>query len=354
MRMGQVPQLWRKVTPNKFAVNRQLRQWEFNGENNSAFESFARDMITIQIPTIYIEGYSKLIEQTKKLSWPKKPKFIFTSNSLIGDDVFKAWAADKVENGSRLVAGQHGGHYGIGRWSFFEDHEIAVSDSFLTWGWTEPANFKTEPIGVFSEKQPLGVKHSKQSNALLVTCVLPQFSYWMYSVFVSSQYLDYFEDQCKFVSALPKFIQRNLTVRLFPTDSNWEQFSRWRDCFPDLRLDEGGSKMNNLIRKCRIYISTYNATTFLESFNINVPTVIYWNTNHWELRDTAIPFFDELKSVNIFHETPESAARHVATVWNNVDDWWESPEVREVVERFKEQYCFQSGQVLDRLEATLC
>lgn len=353
-RLGQVPQLWRQIPTNNSTVNRQHRQWVVKGENTSKFESFIRDMIPMQIPSVYLEGYSKLIEQTKSLPWPKKPRFIFTSNSLIGDDVFKAWAAEKVGNGSRLVAGQHGGHYGVGRWSFFEDHEIAVSDSFLTWGWTEPGISKIEAIGVFSEKLPLGVKHSKQPNALLVTCVLPQFSYWMYSVFVSSQYLDYFEDQCKFVSALPFFIQKKLTVRLFPSDSNWAQYSRWRDRFPNLCIDEGGSKMNNLIRKSRIYISTYNATTFLEAFNINVPTVIYWNTNHWELRDSAIPFFDELKRVNIFHETPESAARHVAAVWDNVDDWWDSPEVREVVERFKEQYCFQSGQVLDRLEASLC
>lgn len=350
-RLGQMPQLWRLVLPIKVAVDRQHRQWVVNGENLSAFETCVREMIPRQLPVVYLEGYSKLVEQTRTLPWPKKPKFIWTSNSLVGDDVFKAWAAEKVGNGSQLLAGQHGGHYGVGRWSFFEDHEVAVSDRFLSWGWTEQGESKIKAVGALSQKRPLGVKHSKQSRALLVTCVLPQFSYWMYSVFVSSQYLDYFDDQCKFVSALPSSLQRKLTVRLFPVDSNWEQFSRWRDRFPDLRLDEGGSKMNNLIRQSRLFISTYNATTFLESFSMNVPTVIYWNPNHWELRDSAIPYFEELKRVSIFHETPESAAHHVAAVWDNVDDWWNSSEVREVLECFKAQYCRQSDGLLDRLEA---
>ena len=350
-RLGQMPQLWRLVPPIKVAVNRQHRQWVVNGENLSTFETCVREMIPRQLPVVYLEGYSKLVEQTRTLPWPKKPNFIWTSNSLIADDVFKAWAAEKVGNGSQLLAGQHGGHYGVGRWSFFEDHEIAVSDSFLTWGWTEPGESKIKAVGQLSAKRPLGVKHSKQPRALLVTCVLPQFSYWMYSVFVSSQYLDYFDDQCKFVSALPRSLQTKLTVRLFPSDLNWAQFSRWRDRFPDLRLDEGGSKMNNLIRQSRLFISTYNATTFLESFSMNVPTVIYWNPNHWELRNSAIPYFEELKRVSIFHETPESAARHVAAVWDNVDDWWNSPEVREVLECFKAQYCLQSDGMLDRLEA---
>ena len=86
---------------------------------------------------------------------------------------------------------------------------------------------------------------------------------------------------------------------------------------------------------------------------MNVPTVIYWNPNHWELRETAIPFFEELKRVKVFHETPESAARHVAAIWHDVDAWWVSPEVSEVVDRFKEEYCHQSDRFLDRLEASL-
>ena len=54
---------------------------------------------------------------------PSKEMLNAMLNAEVGDDVFKAWAAEKVGNGSRLVAGQHGGHYGVGRWSFFEDHE---------------------------------------------------------------------------------------------------------------------------------------------------------------------------------------------------------------------------------------
>jgi putative transferase (TIGR04331 family) len=104
-------------------------------------------------------------------------------------------------------------------------------------------------------------------------------------------------------------------------------------------LDEGQSDITKLIRKSRIYISTYNATTYLESFTMNVPTVIYWNPNHWELRDSALPYFADLKRVGIFHDTPESAAAHVAKIWDDVETWWTGPELTEVLRRFKDQYC---------------
>lgn len=175
----------------------------------------------------------------------------------------------------------------------------------------------------------------------------------MYSVFVSSQYLDYFADQCVFVSALPSAIRSQLTVRLFHTDLGWDQVARWRDRFPDLRLDEGRSNINDLIRQSRLYISTYNATTYLESFTMNVPTVMYWNPNYWELRDSAIPYFDELRRVGIFHETPQSAARHVTAIWDDVDAWWTGQPVQEVLERFKARYCNLPDNLLDHVEQVL-
>ncbi len=353
-RFGQFPQLWRSLPSARVAIDKSQRQWFVTGGNRSEFEACARALIPQQIPAAYLEGYGQLIEQTAGLAWPKQPKLIWTSNSHNADDVFKAWAAEKVEQGSPLVIGQHGGHYGIGRWSFIEDHEIAISDCYLSWGWSEPGKPKVKSVGQLRAKRPLGVRHAEQPGALLVTCALPQFSYWMYSVFVSRQYLDYFGDQCVFVSALPITIRSQLTVRLFPSDYGWDQVSRWRDRFPDLRLDKGQSNINDLIRQSRLYISTYNATTFLESFTMNVPTVLYWNPNHWELRDSAIPYFDDLKRVGIFHETPESAARHVAAIWDDVDAWWTSPAVREVLARFKARYCCHlPDDLLDRVEAAL-
>jgi putative transferase (TIGR04331 family) len=137
----------------------------------------------------------------------------------------------------------------------------------------------------------LNVRHAAQARALLVTGTVPRFSYWMYSASLSSQWLDYFGDQCAFVASLPSPIRDALIVRLYHEDYGWDQLSRWRDRFPDLHVGQGESNIDDLIRKSRLYIGTYNATTFLESFTMNVPTVVYWNPAHWELRDCAESYF---------------------------------------------------------------
>ncbi len=37
---------------------------------------------------------------------------------------------------------------------------------------------------------------------------------------------------------------------------------RWRERFPRLRLDAGQANIDDLIRQSRLYISSYNATTY--------------------------------------------------------------------------------------------
>lgn len=339
LQLRQFPVKWRSEPASRVQPDKAMRGWVVAGENRSAFEAAARMLIPRQIPVAYLEGYGKLVEQVDAMPWPKRPKFIWTSNAFSNDEVFKAWAADKVEQGSPLLIGQHGGHYGSGLWSFSEDHQVAISDAFLSWGWLDPGQPKIRSIGQLKANAPTKTRHGEQPNALLVTTVVPRYSYWMFSSPVASQWEDSFGDHFAFVEQLPSTIRDALIVRLYPLDLGWNQAARWRERFPGIRLDEGAAEMGALIRRSRLYIATYNATTFLETFTMDVPTVMFWNPGHWELRDAAIPYFDALKGVGVFHETPESAARHVSEIWDDVDGWWRNPEVQGVLERFRQQYC---------------
>ncbi len=352
VRLNQFPQLRERVQPINFKVDNNQRKWILPSKNLSGFESLVRSIIPLQLPKIYLEGYSNLIVQTKSLNWPKRPKFIFTSNSHQWDDIFNAWAAQKVENGSPLFIGQHGGHYGTGNWSFAEQHELAISDAYLSWGWKNRNKQNVRPVGMLKRKWPMKVNHAAQTNILLVTNINPRQSYHLFSSTISRQWLDYLDEQFRFVESLPKSIVDVLIVRVNPQDWGWDQFQRWNDRFPKLRIDQAEFDIKASIRVCRIFVSTYNATTFLESLAMDVPTVIFWNTKHWELRASAIPYFEELKHIGVFHETPESAANHVAEVWNDVNEWWNRKKVKEVIGNFKKNYCDVNPHLINNLEKT--
>lgn len=347
-KLGQLPKIWRPVTAPECPFEPDARKWQLPlGANNDEFASLARAMIPRQIPKAYLEGYRTLVTLTENLPWPKTPKAIFTSNAFNADDVFKAWAALKVETGSPLVIGQHGGNYGMALWGFTEDHQIAISDRFLTWGWRAPESNNVTPVGNF---KGFGKKIAadRAGVALLVEMTVPLQSYHMYSAPVAAgQWLSYFDDQCSFVEALPEELRDQLLVRLYASDLGLNQRQRWHERFPGIRLDNGEQPMAQLLKKTRIYISTYNATTYLESLSLNFPTIMFWNSKHWELRDSALPYFEKLKSVGIFHETPDSAARQMAAVWHDVPGWWQSAGVQAVRQEFCERYAHLPEQPLE-------
>jgi len=354
--LGQVPQLWRPIDAPISGYSTASRQWKLSNtepsltDSHDDFQNLVLNLIPKHIPIAYLEGYPLLQELTKRLQWPQQPKTIFTSNSYLSDDVFKAWTGEKVESGSPLVIGQHGGSFGMSRWEFTEEHQIAIADKFITWGWCDKMHKHVIPIANLKSFSRPSIMPRHNGGALLVQAAYPRYSYHMYSSPVSAnQWQSYFEDQCRFVSALPSSIRENVLVRMYMTDYGCNQRLRWMDNFHDVQLDDGSSPFSRLIAHSRILISTYNATSYLESLSMNFPTIFFWNQAHWELRDGIQPYFDRLKSVEIFHESPENAARHLAEVWDNVSEWWYSADVQNAVLYFSENFSRSTDQPIKRM-----
>ncbi len=350
--LGQIPRLWRTIKPVSAVVNNRCRSWRLDQNVHSDFEQALRDLIPLQIPTLYLEGYEDLKKQMSALPWPRCPRFIFTSVLYNTGDVFKAWTAQKVEEGSPLIIGQHGGSFGTTLWDFTEDHQLAISDAWISWGWENEENKKIRPVG---NLKMVGrkIKWDPKGCALMVEMAMPRYSQRMYSVPVSSQWLDYFEDQSSFVAALPPNIRKQLLVRLYIHDGQWCQKQRWRDRYPELSLDDGIRPIRPLIEKSRIYICTYNATTFLESLAMNIPTLMFWNPKYWEMRESAWPYFDRLETAGIYHKTPESAAAKMAQIWDDVPGWWSRSDIQQERNLFCNRFSRMPAKAISVLKDVL-
>ena len=70
----------------------------------------------------------------------------------------------------------------------------------------------------------------------------------------------------------------------------------------------------------------------------NIPTIMFWNKSHWELNAQSEPYFELIEKAGIFHSTPQSAARKMLQIWDDVDSWWYSNEIQKVREIFVNQY----------------
>ena len=240
----------------------------------------------------------------------------------------------------------------MAKWNFSEEHEIKISNKYLTWGWGQDIGGSLVPVGNLKNFSQKRIAPNPKGFACMVEMTLPRYSYHMYSAPVASQLLNYIDDQHRFIGALDGGLAKQVLVRQYFHDFfGWRQKKRWLERFPTIRLEDGAASIHSLMKKSRIFICTYNATTYLESMSLNFPTIIFWNPKYWELRDSAAPYFDRLKAVGIFHETPESAAQQMESVWSDVSGWWQRPDVQLVRSEFCEQYARIPKDPLSVMEA---
>lgn len=330
-----------------------MRQWRLpvNGKETE-FEAAVKTLIPEFLPKVFLEGFDAARSLAGTVSMPISPKVIFTANSHFGDDIFKLWAVDKLEKGARLVVGQHGG----GAFHPFNggtSHELSVCDVYVAAGNGEIKHPKVRDVGRFNQRITSD-KWVSNGPGILVTVAMPRYSFDLRAMPINGQMLAYLEDQFGFYAALPEHIQQDMQVRIYPNgDHGWNQKQRWLDRHRGVMLDEGEKSMTEQVQKCRLLISTYNATTYNESLAANIPTVMYWNPRHWELSESAIPSFEELKSVGIFHQTPESAARQVIRIWDDVAGWWNGRELQNVRQRYCRKFAHLPANSLDRLVSVL-
>lgn len=324
------------------------------GKSPQTFASILAAFLPRYLPKIFLEGFAGAIRGLRHAGLPSNPQTMVTSNAWCADDMFKIWCGFQAERKVPLIIGQHGGNDGTSLFNIMEEHQFKVADRVVTWGWQGEgkASVKSQPAFNIKRLGQPWKPHAK-GDALLVGVSLPRFFYQLYSMPIGAQWLDYFDGQCRFVRGLDWQIRKKLLVRLYQPDYGWRQKERWREKFPDLRIDEGHVKIDKLVRRSRLYISTYNATTFLESLHDNFPSLIFWNPRYFELRESARPFFHALESAGIFHRTPESAANHLNFHWERLEEWWSGDHVQEARRLFCHQYSRRCSRPLEVLKEIL-
>ena len=336
--LGQIPTFWKPISISEVIPNLHQRKWHLVEENDDVFLNLLNQLIPLQIPKIYLEGYNALRANIKTSPWPTNPKIIFTANSYSSDDYFKAWAAEKTEGPTKLIIGQHGGHFGMTPIETYAKHQYLIADKWISWGWARKEFPVIKALGNLKiiKKSPL--KYNPLGYALMIEVEYPRYSYQLYSVPVSSQQIQYLENQFTFLSLLPRKVFEKILLKPYHANFKWFSNERFHDSFPHLQIDKSGENIKNLLSNARICIVTYNATTLLESFSWDMPTIIFWDPLFFELNDEAQPFFDMLQSAKVFHSTSESAASHLTEVWDDIPSWWNDPVTQLAVDTFSQRW----------------
>jgi len=306
-----------------------------------------RSLILRLIPKAFLENYHFIIDIIKDRQFPSSPKLIYTANAHFHNVIFLAYTAEKIEQGSKLIIADHGSN-GCYAFSGAYNYQHTIADISLSWGWSDKDHTNIKPFGIL--KTVKINKWDRRGIGLIVENIMPRYSSDVRSILIGEQWINYLEDQFTFYSLLNNEIKNNMLVRLYPADFGWQQKKRWQDKFNDVKLDNGKLPIEKLINKSRLIISTWNGTTYLESLSQNIPTILFWNPNYWELHGRAVSYFRALEEVGIFHKLPESAALKVNKVWNSVSEWWGEKKVQKVRQEFCDYFAKKNDNMIIELK----
>ena len=83
---------------------------------------------------------------------------------------------------------------------------------------------------------------------------------------------------------------------------------------------------------------TYNSTVILQTLKANFPTIAFWDPDLFDIRPDAMPLITRLREVGILHDTVDSAVQLIDEIYDDVQKWWEGPELQEARVMFCNSY----------------
>jgi putative transferase (TIGR04331 family) len=337
-RFGLPPTGVNRVTVPETALNHIMRSRVRHASNGLLAESkLILSLLEKYLPRVYLESYSKLVHTAKPWRTKAFPKVLFTSNRHLYDDVFNYWSAEAVARGTKLVIGQHGGQFGISEFpSFSERHEIDASDRYITWGWGDTSKHLRGFVFI-TARQRNGVEKSG-SKLLIVSDQLWKYPRSIFTDLTTSS--DYLKHLYEFANGLNRRIQDKALIRIHHSDdeAGAPQSSWWKARCPDIELDNGALSFHKRLQESRLLVIAHNGTSLPEAFALGFPTLVTWSGSYMKVRPEAEPVFQLMERAGIFHSTPESAAAFINQIWDDVDGWWNSPQVVDARSEFCNQY----------------
>lgn len=338
------------VVHNQEKDNLKLRD-NFSGliKRKDAFSTLIMEILPYSIPRCYIEEWSSLNEALDKMKLPKNINQIYVGSGIITDELLRLYVAKMSVKDCEFIISQHGGVYGFSliqeKTEFIEQR---ISDKWISWGWTSNKIKSVVPGPAL--KGALKLKLNSERKSLFLA--LPPVRFSPGRLNYSDPY-EIVQTHIDFIQSLEMDISQNVIIRPAPNHRNFRYIKDFERYF---KVSKSGSFKDDL-SKSKLFLCTHNATTMLEALYSNFPTIILlpkykYYTQHY-VRDEALPIIQEMKNVGIYFDNPEAAREKIHSIWSDVDGWWQSKEIQEVVNKFCQVYCAKSSDYLTSLAVAL-
>ncbi len=304
----------------------------------------------MQLPYVHLEDYQHLKNQMP-IGF-KRLKAIFSATGWFQEEGLKLLAAQKQKEGVLRIGMQHGGYpYGNGE-SYYVEYERSLLDFFLTWGWKHDQGDIPFIAFKFSLQKNRAALNAHKQDEILYICTSGGKFYPDEFAGPSGEQFEefYFSDQFRLIKELNVANRKKMVIRLYPRENfyGWNHQQKLESLEMDLRFDNS-MPLPKAIQRAKLVVCDNFYSTFTEALILEVPTILFVNTDLDKLNGEFLKLFQQMREVGIAHTSTISAAKHIQIVGDAPDIWWNSTEVVQIRKAYLEEYGRVSANPVDNL-----
>jgi putative transferase (TIGR04331 family) len=307
------------------------------------FDFVANKLFKKSFPVSLLEG---LKNYSEKISELEVIPVLGTAVNFHFNDEYKILASRVIESGNKMIGFQHGGNYTFEKNEFFCTGYFEKLNVDKFYGWRETAfSGKFLPTAKLANLSSCKEARKKQvdfADILFVPLELYRFVHRQDSINADRILKDTINQQ-KFYLKLDKSVARHFLLRPYPQDYGRRYRERWLDLTEGKIRFDPNRKFCESLMACRIYVTDYISTTWLEALYMGVPVLLFFDIEKYFALDEVRGLFEDLQAVGIFHPSAESAASFLNEKYETIEEWWEMQETKEVVDKLRNHFYTDSG-----------
>jgi len=334
IKLKQFPQYWEIPKVEYLSFEKKLRdKIDLKIKEGSEFEMILANLIPHYLPLSVVENYKKILLFCEKIPWPKKPKFIFTSDSFGSGGVFQFWVANKVNQGFNYFVGQHGlGYLELNEKKY--NIEYKTSDKFFSWG---NFNFDKKIIPIFNLKVVGKKQFQNHGDKLIIVTrssgnrTVP-YDRFAYGNLLNKQTLFLLEN-------LDEQIKKKTILRLHNnyTEGLYEELDNFFKKNTVITINQNTNYFK-LIKQSKLVIFNDISSGFLHNLTINAPSICYLPIGLSFIHDENKADYLKLINHQLMFDDISKLTTFINSGWKDLNRWWNNPQLNQVRNEFCLKY----------------
>lgn len=323
-------------------------------ESGDEFEEIIYRNIKINIPVLYVEGFTELEKKAvQKYNYAfDSERIYFSCEQTESDELFKIYLMQMKARGAKLLCIQHGGDYGIEK-NMISHHEYSVCDEFITWGWRSEGiyscGFKPMPAAKLLNQMLHSQRAGRKGEYILyVSYTLPK----NISRFRGSEvlYENDREEEIQFLQSLPEYMIENMVVRPYMCDYGWNTAENIRNRIPKVNIDQT-MRYYDALKNAKLVVAFNWSTTVIEALFENIPVIV--RRRDFGIEDFARDDFMEMKDAGMIVSSFDELGTALQEIYKDIGGWWNEPKRQRTVRKIKNKYLYFPKNALELWEKEL-